>query len=336
MRGFPRWRLHFSVPGVFGYHFPRNVLPGIVGNSKFPIFGYKFATYMKYFVVDAFAQEPFGGNPAGVVLLGGNVQFPEDSLMVKIAAELRYSETAFVQQNGPAEFTVRYFTPAAEVDLCGHATIATFSVLRDEGIVPSGTICCNHTLAGDLEVIVGEQIMMQMAPPQVVGAVEDIATLHKIMNSRIQIQSAAVQQKNGKQLPAEIISTGLPDIIYPVASTKELDDLAPDMEALTALSRELNVVGVHAFTLSDDGYTAHVRNFAPLYDIPEESATGTANAALTYYLFRHGIIPEGAHCRYLQGEAMDRPSVVSTEMRTNGQVYVGGNSYILARGELNL
>ena len=163
-------------------------------DSKFPIFGYKFATYMKYFVVDAFAQEPFGGNPAGVVLLGGNVPFPEGSLMVKIAAELRYSETAFVQQNGPAEFTVRYFTPAAEVDLCGHATIATFSVLRDEGIVPPGTVCCNHTLAGDLEVIVGEQIMMQMAPPQVVGVVEDIATLHKIMNSRIQIQSAAVQQ----------------------------------------------------------------------------------------------------------------------------------------------
>jgi PhzF family phenazine biosynthesis protein len=154
------------------------------------------------------------------------------------------------------------------------------------------------------------------------------------MNSRFQIQSAAVQQKNGNQLPAEIISTGLPDIIYPVASTKELDDLAPDMDALTALSRELNVVGVHAFALSDDGYTAHVRNFAPLYDIPEESATGTANAALTYYLYHNGIIPQESKCTFMQGEAMHRPSVVSTELRNNGSVYVGGNSYILGKGEL--
>ncbi len=279
---------------------------------------------MKYFVVDAFAQEPFGGNPAGVVLLGENVPFPADVLMVKIAAELRYSETAFVQQNGPAEFTVRYFTPAAEVDLCGHATIATFSVLRDEGIVPAGTVCCNHTLAGDLEVIVGEQIMMQMAPPVVLGTVEDMSRLHKIMGG------------SSTTLPAQIVSTGLPDIIYPVGSIQDLNALVPDMNALTDLSRELDVVGVHAFALSDDGYTAHVRNFAPLYDIPEESATGTANAALTYYLYHNGIILQGSKCTFMQGEAMGRPSVVSTELRSNGNVYVGGNSYILGKGELYL
>ena len=277
---------------------------------------------MRYFVVDAFAQEPFGGNPAGVVLLGENMPFPADELMVKIAAELRYSETAFVQQNAPAEFTVRYFTPAAEVDLCGHATIASFSVLRDEGIVPQGAVCCNHTLAGDLEVIVGKNIMMQMAPPVVLGSVEDTSRLHKIMGG------------SNTTLPAQIVSTGLPDIIYPVDSIEALNALAPDMPALTELSRELNVVGVHALALSDDGYTAHVRNFAPLYDIPEESATGTANAALTYYLYHNGIIPSGSKCSFMQGEAMGRPSIVSTELRPNGTVYVGGNSYILATGEL--
>lgn len=277
---------------------------------------------MRYFVVDAFAQEPFGGNPAGVVLLGENVPFPADELMVKIAAELRYSETAFVQQNGAAEFTVRYFTPAAEVDLCGHATIASFSVLRDEGIVQQGTVCCNHTLAGDLEVIVGKNIMMQMAPPVVLGPVEDTSRLHRIMGG-------------GKTtLHPQIVSTGLPDIIYPVKSIEELNALVPDMSALTELSRELDVVGVHAFALSEDGYTAHVRNFAPLYDIPEESATGTANAALTYYLYHNGIIPQESKCTFMQGEAMGRPSIVSTELRSNGTVYVGGNSCILAKGEM--
>ena len=122
----------------------------------------------------------------------------------------------------------------------------------------------------------------------------------------------------------------------PVPNLQALQYLSPHMPALSALSKEMNVVGVHAFALSDDGYTAHVRNFAPLYDIPEESATGTANAALTYYLYKQGIIPQGAKCSFMQGEAMGRPSVVTTQIKDNGLVYVGGNSYILAKGELAL
>ena len=69
---------------------------------------------MKYYIVDAFTDQPFGGNPAGVVLRDGN-SFPSERLMLQIAAELRYSETAFVRQDSEKEFTVRYFTPMAEV-----------------------------------------------------------------------------------------------------------------------------------------------------------------------------------------------------------------------------
>ena len=81
---------------------------------------------MKYFIVDAFTDEPFGGNPAGVVLID-TAEFPDEKYMQQVAAEFRYSETAFVRRDGEEEFTVRYFTPCGEVDLCGHATIATFS-----------------------------------------------------------------------------------------------------------------------------------------------------------------------------------------------------------------
>ena len=95
-------------------------------------------------------------------------------------------------------------------------------------------------------------------------------------------------------------------------------------------------VGVHAFALADDGFTAHVRNFAPLYDIPEESATGTANAALTYYLYKQGIIAPDTSCSFMQGETMQRPSVVETEIKEGSKVYVGGNSYILTKGEIYL
>lgn len=279
---------------------------------------------MKYYIVDAFTSEPFGGNTAGVVLLDGD--FPSDKLMQQVAAELRYSETAFVQRNGSAEFTVRYFTPAGEVDLCGHATIASFGLLLKEGIVADGELCLNHTLAGDLKVKAGDQVMMQMAPPAVVDHPIDIERLHVIMGGE------SVQ--TWPELPVEIVSTGLPDIIMPVASRQVLNTMRPDMATLAAYSIELDVVGVHAFALADDGYTAHVRNFGPRYNIPEESATGTANAALTHYLQRRGLVELGGSCRFLQGEAMGHPSVIATTLAPDGDIWVGGKSCIVAKGDL--
>lgn len=84
---------------------------------------------MKLFIIDAFTDKPFGGNPAGVVLLDSDA-FPKDDLMLSIASELRYSETAFIRRHSAQEYTIRYFTPKAEVDLCGHATIASFHLSK--------------------------------------------------------------------------------------------------------------------------------------------------------------------------------------------------------------
>lgn len=277
---------------------------------------------MKYFIVDAFTTQPFGGNTAGVVLLDD--AFPSDDFMQHVAAEFRYSETAFVLQNGNTEFTVRYFTPRGEVDLCGHATVATFGTLYKLGIIADGAMCINHTLAGNLQVRVGDKVMMEMAEPQIIDATVDVERLHSIMgvkNSHI-------------DLPVMVVSTGLPDIMMPVSSVDELNSLVPDMDALAQLSDEIGVTGVHAFALSDDGNTAHVRNFGPLYGIPEESATGTANGALTHYLHHNGIIQAPAECHFLQGEAMQRPSVVATTLLEDGAIWVGGDSAIVAIGEL--
>ena len=277
---------------------------------------------MKYFIVDAFTTQTFGGNPAGVVLLDD--VFPGEKFMQQVAAEFRYSETAFVLRNSETEFTVRYFTPAAEVDLCGHATIATFGTLYKLGIIDDGTMCINHTLAGDLQVRVGEKVMMQMAEPQVIDTAVDVELLHRIMGVK-SLHSI---------LPVQVVTTGLPDIIMPVDSIDELNVLSPNMDALAQLSDQLNVTGVHAFALSEDGYTAHVRNFGPLYGVPEESATGTANAALTHYLHHNGLMQAPAECRFLQGEAMQRPSEVATTLLKDGTIWVGGDSAIVAIGEI--
>ena len=278
---------------------------------------------MKYYIVDAFTDRPFGGNPAGVVLLEDDA-FPPEALMLQVAAELRYSETAFVRILSPTEYHARYFTPKAEVELCGHATIATFSLLYQMGLA-EGTCLC-HTLAGDLRIEVGTKVMMQMATPRIVGTIEDTDEIYRALGV------------TGYQptLPMQIAYSGLPDLMIPIADVATLNALRTDMEAVSAITQRHEAVSFHVFAIGGDGYTAHVRDFAPLYDIPEESATGTANAALTHYLAVNGVIPRQGDFAFLQGEAMGRPSVVATRIASDGTIYVGGTAYVLASGEFNL
>ena len=288
---------------------------------------------LKLYIVDAFTEEPFGGNTAGVVLLEPGSAFPDEEWMRLLAAELRYSETAFVRRDGVTEFTVRYFTPAGEIDLCGHATIASFGVLFREGFVPEGCRCLNHTKAGDLEVVAGKTVMMQMASPQLVQTFDEAPLMRDLLAAMGGLTRDALGT-----LPVQTFSTGLPDILLPVRDVTTLQALKPDMDALNVLSERLDVIGVHAFAMDpDDGYTAHVRNFAPRYDIPEESATGTSNAALTAYLVHHGIIRDGGRCTFLQGEAMGRPSLIQTTVDLRAgvpDIRVGGPCAIVVRGSV--
>ncbi len=291
---------------------------------------------MKFLIVDAFTDTLFGGNPAGVVILPEGADFPSDELCVKTAAELRYSETAFIKQLGPNEFNIRYFTPAAEVDLCGHATIGSFCALIHAGIVDKNCACINHTLAGDLNIVIKDGfIMMDMATPVEIATIEEPEKIKELYD----IMGAAYDPEKITLLP-KLISTGLPDIMMPVASQADLNAMEPDMKALSDLSARYEVVGVHAFTLDAEGdVTAHTRNFAPLYDIDEEAATGTSNGALTYYFYLNNIIEGKANCKIIQGEKMDRPSVILTDIQAEGDqclIKVGGSGVILAEGEIHI
>ena len=133
---------------------------------------------MKYYIIDAFTDQPFGGNPAGVVLLDSDT-FPKEELMLQIAAELRYSETAFVKRHSAQEFTIRYFTPKAEVELCGHATIASFFLLHRKGWASEPCLC--HTKAGDLCIEAGEKVMMQMAKPRIVATIAETEEIYQAL-----------------------------------------------------------------------------------------------------------------------------------------------------------
>ena len=278
---------------------------------------------MKYYIVDAFTDKPFGGNPAGVVLLDSD-SFPKEDLMLNVAAELRFSETAFIRRHSSQEYTLRYFTPKAEVDLCGHATIASFSLMYQKGLASGQCIC--HTKAGDLNVRVGEKVMMQMAKPQIIATLSETDEIYWALGVKDYCP----------KMPVQVVSTGLPDLMIPLPDVVTLQSLQPDMETVSVITKKHKAVSFHVFAFGNDDYTAHVRDFAPLYDIPEESATGTANASLTYYLQQCGCLGNEAECAFRQGEAMGRPSIIATRIQADGNIFVGGTAMVVAEGNIEL
>ncbi|MDD4583234.1 MAG: PhzF family phenazine biosynthesis protein [Eubacteriales bacterium] len=307
---------------------------------------------MKFYIIDAFTEKVFGGNPAGVVIIPTEGDFPSEQLMQKTAAELRYSETAFIKQKAENEFQIRYFTPKAEVELCGHATIASFCALLDAGIVSAGGFYHNDTLAGQLQIrIENNFIMMDMAPPAALNVIDkrsELKEIYKVMG--LSDIEKGITLDGEWELYPEIISTGLPDILLPVANRDVLKTIQPDFPALSLLSKKYGVIGVHAFALGEGlvgtncpangQVTAYCRNFAPAVGIDEEAATGTSNGALTYYLYKNALIDDGANCIFIQGESMGRPSKIVGRLRVEEEegikVQIGGTGAVLARGEILL
>ena len=285
---------------------------------------------MELYVADAFTTTRFSGNQAGVALLGAE-DFPAETLMRALAGELKHSETAFVRQTGEKAFHIRYFTPAEEVDLCGHATIAAFTVLRDTGTIAPGDYAL-HTRSGDLEIGVGKDaVWMDMASPKD----------GRIFDEREQEALYAAYGLTLADRPAglepQAVSTGLMDILLPVQTLETLEKAVQNEAEVTRLSEHYDVVGVHMFCPNTPDAAAHCRNFAPLYAIPEEAATGTSNGALTYYLYRRGLIQAGADNRFVQGEKMGKPSEILSRITEDGsgvKVRVGGRALITLKCEL--
>lgn len=284
---------------------------------------------MNFYIVDAFTQIPFGGNPAGVVIYDELSK----SNMQKIAAELRYSETAFIKIVDPSTYNINFFTPMAEVDLCGHATIASFGALLKDGYVKDNNTYQMVTKAGRLSInIKNSLVIMEQAAPKIRETYEDYRKLAEILN----IAEEDIGDNNFNLKP-QLISTGLFDMIVPIRNKRILNNLSPDFKALTELSKKLDISGIHAFTLDGDNYLAHCRNFAPIYGIDEEAATGTASGATIYYLHINNVAKElYQNYTFLQGEKMGRPSEIITRIEDGEKVLCGGSYYVLGKGEINL
>lgn len=287
---------------------------------------------IKAYKINAFAKSIQGGNPAGVVL---NADALSENDMKTIANLMGLSETAFVMKSDCADFKVRFFTPNEEVPLCGHATIGTFAAMTKEGYIKSGNYT-QETKAGILNVEVKEDSSVMMN--QTLPSFYEIMSKKEIADS-LNITTADIRE----DLPVQIVSTGLRDILIPMKNMDVLNSISPDFKKITEISKKYNVIGYHVFTLESlYNSKAHCRNFAPLYDIPEESATGTSSGALGCYLYKYGKIspPEAEHIVFEQGYSMEKPSeiIVSLTVKENDilAVKVGGKALNLTTVEVEI
>jgi trans-2,3-dihydro-3-hydroxyanthranilate isomerase len=282
--------------------------------------------------VNAFTDLAHGGNPAGVVVKSPQLT---DKQMKTVTTMLSVSETAFIFPSKVADYKVRFFSPNTEVDLCGHATIASFFSLGWDGILnkENGTLSVDQeTKAGILPVDIlfkenkVEKVMMTQTRPTLKGIHLDKKNLARSLN--------IMESDIDDSLPEQKASTGLYTLPICLKSLQTLRSLKPDFDLVKRMCLNIGVGSFHIFSFEtiEDTSTYHARNFAPLYGVNEDPVTGTANGAVCSYLVKNRIINK-KHLICEQGDSIGRPGKVFVEI-DNNIVKVGGKAKLVEEKEI--
>jgi trans-2,3-dihydro-3-hydroxyanthranilate isomerase len=289
--------------------------------------------------VDAFTGQPFSGNPAGVVL---DARGMSDSTMQKIAGELNLSETAFLLPPTikGVDIQIRWFTPAAEVPLCGHATIASFHALAEEGMHGMKRPGVFHfrlqTKSGILGVVVEKKFS---------GTIVEFQLPIPKFRAHKRVPSALL---DALRIRTSDVETNLPFVsesyLYlPLKKLSRIESLKPDFGELDSFTRASRSLGISVFTLEtiEQSSAVHSRFYAPAVGIVEDPVTGSANGPLGVYLYQYAIrrdfpipsflLPDG-RIEFIgeQGDDMGRRGRVKIRLRVTGhgvkQVGIAGEA----------
>ena len=296
---------------------------------------------LSFALVDAFTDRPFAGNTAGVVSAADGLSGDQ---MQRIARELGQTETCFVSSSDVPEvdLALRWFTPTVEVDLCGHATVAAFTVLAGEGRVDwsddrAHLRCATRT--GAIGVWLermpsgSPRVMMSVGVASLEPATEDWSVVAQVVGlapSALDVSLPLVSDRGSARL------------IIPVSRLEDLLRLEPHGPEMIAYGKQR---GYRRFTLvcretENPVSFVHLRHFAPANGIPEDPVTGTAHGVAAIYLDREGLLPPGERVALVgeQGHAIDRRGNVTVEVQRQAgritDVRIGGTAVIVAHGEL--
>jgi PhzF family phenazine biosynthesis protein len=296
----------------------------------------------KIYQIDAFTKERFSGNPAGVVV---NADGLTEIQMQQIAKELNNSETAFLfsLDDNDSDGLIRYFTPKSEVPICGHATIAAMYAKAIEYNLDS-CILRYKTKVGTLPFeIIKENGDYQVIMTQ--GKFELSPTFDA--NTILQILSALGldYDDTDERCPVQIASTGHSKVMIGIKSREKLNDLNPNYNSLTELSKQINCNGYFVFTFDsdDDNILTHGRMFAPAIGINEDPVTGNANGPLGGYLIQHKIVDFKDNLFEFngkQGEKIERPGIINVSVKIENDlpslIKIKGNATIVFKTEIKI
>ncbi|MCZ4100699.1 PhzF family phenazine biosynthesis protein [Streptomyces sp. H39-C1] len=270
----------------------------------------------------AFSDDPAGGNPAGVVLDAAGLGETE---MLAVAAEVGYSETAFITASQGRSLTVRYFSPKAEVPFCGHATVATAVALGER--IGVGDLLFS-TAAGEVPVTVAADAS---------GALR--ATLTSVEPKVEEIPDAAVTEAlEALGWPAadldpafapRIAYAGARHLVLAAATRERLAALDYDFERLAAFMLSLDLTTVQLVWRASDS-VFHVRDPFPVGGVVEDPATGAAALALGAYLRDRKLVTAPAVLTLHQGDDLGRPGVLTVELRADDpRIRVSGTGAVI-------
>lgn len=256
---------------------------------------------MKIWTVDAFTSKPYAGNPAAVAIV---TEFPSDETCFKIAAEMNLSETAFVKPLGENHFHIRWFTPAVEVKLCGHATLAAAHILFQEKLA-SGNKISLESLSGRLFVYKdGSQYTLDF-PLQKIGDALDKNDFANLLGVEILASAKAVD-----------------DLIVEV-SKDTLLNFTPNKEKIISLDCR----GLIMTAKDDSRYDFISRFFAPRVGVLEDPATGSAHCKLADYWQK-----KLGKTEFLAYQASKRGGELKLSIHVD-RVYITGSAVTIMQGE---
>jgi PhzF family phenazine biosynthesis protein len=267
--------------------------------------------------LSAFTTDPNGGNPAGV-WVGSSLPRPEE--MKAIAADVGFSETAFVAPLGGNQWKIRYYSPEMEVPFCGHATIATAVLLGElegegtyqfetqVGVVPVAVRACES----------GYEASLTSVDPGQANARKELV---------LPILAALRWTWDDLDLtiPPVRAFAGSWHLVLAVKRLERLNNLDYDFELLKAWMRHLGLLTLQ-LVWRESETVFHARNPFPAGGVVEDPATGSAAAALGGYLRSAGLIPLPGGFEIRQGEVMGRPSLIRVAVPVTGGIVVTGRA----------
>ena len=294
---------------------------------------------MRIFQVDAFTRTRFTGNPAAVVL---DADGQTDATLMSIAREFTQAEMTFVSAAtaGDHDIRLRFFNSSKEAPFVGHATVAAHAVLLALGRRGKGVIR-QHSGTGIIEVRVQEQdgprIEFRQNTPDLDAPLPFKTTLR--VAEALRLPATQLHEV----MPARIAHRGSSRLLLPVADSRALEALAPNIDTLLALGKELKLEGFFVFAVnrSHDEFSTDSRMFCPALGIPEDPVSGNAHAMLAAYLWELGQFGKNVTTfTGRQGRHMNRPGEVNVRLEIDDgnlvAAHIGGCAVIVSEGTLAL